>query len=71
MRNEKEDADKICIEVHFNTKRFALNYAKDLRTTVKDRNRLKELRVRSGLLTHEKSNCPVSNIFMPLGAFPY
>ena len=53
MRDEKEDVDKICIEVQktsdnagqgkttrgftdFNTKHFALNYAQDFRTTVKE-----------------------------------
>ena len=40
----------------------ALNYAREIEW----RNLLKELRIWSGLFIHEKSNCPVSNTFMPL-----
>ena len=70
MRDEKEDVEKICIEVQktsdnagqgkttrgftdFNTKHFALNYAQDFGTTVKES--LKELRARRGIHSRNKS----------------
>ena len=63
LRDEKEDVDKICIEVQKTSdnaggkpargftlqhKIFALNYAQDFRTTSKE-SLIKELRARSGL----------------------
>ena len=50
---------------HFNTKHCALNYAQDFETTMKES--LKRTTNSKGY-TQEKSNCPVSNTFMPLSA---
>ena len=45
----------------------ALNYAQDLGTTVKESLK-RTTSSKSDTLTKKKSNCPVSNTFMPLSA---
>ena len=78
-RDAKEDVDKVCIEVQktsdntggkptrcFSLQRktfSALNYAKDFGSTMKES--LKRTTNSKGC-TQEKSNCPLSNTFMPL-----
>ena len=80
-RDAKEDVDKVCIEVQKTSdntggkptrcfslqhKTFsALNYAKDFGSTMKES--LKRTTNSKGC-TQEKSNCPLTNTFMPLAA---
>ena len=83
LMDAKEDFDKICIEVQTTSdnaggqptwgfslqhKTFsALNYAQDFGITVKESLKRTTCEYEVGY-THEKSNCPVSNTFMPLSA---
>ena len=83
MRDTKEDVDKVCIKVQKTSdnaggkptrgfslqhKTFsALNYAQDLRTTVKES--LKRMtNSKSATFTKSRIACPVSNTFIPLSA---
>ena len=83
MRDTKEDVDKVCIKVQKTSdnaggkptrgcslqhKTFsALNYAQDLRTTVKES--LKRMtNSKWATLTKSRIACPVSNTFIPLSA---
>ena len=70
------DVDKICIEVQKTsdnaggklTRGFSLQHTTFSALELQLRNRFKELRSSWKGYTHEKSNCPVSNIFMPFSA---